>query len=118
MLILTMLLAMAAETPPPTPNTLIVPDWRRKATGADLMKVYPSRALRRGVSGAAIVGCSVSAEGEMTDCRVIEEAPVGEGFGDAALKLMPRFLMRPATRGGIPVEGGWVRIPIRFSPPQ
>jgi protein TonB len=94
--------------------TITAPDWRRKATGADVMKVYPGRALRRGVSGAALVACSVSKEGTLVDCSVIEETPVGEGFGEAALKLTRLYVMRPLTKDGLAVEGGKVRMPLRF----
>jgi protein TonB len=91
----------------------IVPEWRR-ATGDDVARVYPSSARRRGVQGIAMIACRVTAEGEMADCQVEQEAPEGEGFGEAALKLMPRFRMRPQTADGAPVAGGLVRLPIQF----
>jgi len=65
-----------------------------------------------------MVTCKVTMEGEMADCSVEQEAPSGEGFGEAALKLMPKFHMRPATKSGVPVEGGVVRIPIQFRLPR
>lgn len=52
----------------------------------------------------------------MADCMVDQEAPSGLGFGQAALRLMPRFKMQPTTRDGSPVEGGVVRLPIQFRP--
>lgn len=123
MQILMMLAALAGEpdlaTSPPAPNpTVTAPDWRRKATGADAMKVYPSRALRRGISGGAIVKCMVDREGTLVDCSVVDEAPPGQGFGEAALKLMHFYTMRPMTRDGLPVDGGTVRMPILFTIPR
>jgi TonB family protein len=96
----------------------VIPDWRRRATGEDLMRVYPHSAAHRGVEGMAMVVCSVTKEGEMADCAVEQEAPTGEGFGAAALKLMPKFRMRPKTSEGVPVDGGVARIPIQFRLPR
>ena len=123
MLILLMVAALSGEPGPSAispapPSVVTVPDWRRKATGGDLMKVYPSRALRRGISGAAIIRCSVNKVGVLVDCSVEDEGPPGEGLGEAALKLMPRFVMRPMTKDGVPVDGGAVRVPIRFMTPR
>jgi hypothetical protein len=39
---------------------------------------------------------------------------VGAGFGEAALKLAPKFRMSPRTNAGETVGGGRVRIPITF----
>lgn len=51
-----------------------------------------------------MVTCKVTREGEMPDCSVEQEAPSSEGFGEAALKLMPKFRMRPMTKDGVPVD--------------
>jgi TonB family protein len=99
-------------------SIITVPDWIRKPTFADLVRVYPAGALRREIDGMAMTSCKVAVGGTLTDCQVLEEAPAGVGFGKAALELMPKFLMRPMTRDGQPVEGGTVRIPIRFSTPR
>lgn len=95
-------------------SAITAPEWIRRPTGNDMARVYPQRAARSAVNGLATTFCGVTKAGTLTDCKVIEEAPGGAGFGEAALKLMPLFLMRPETRDGAPVEGGTVRIPIRF----
>ena len=82
------------------------------------MRVYPREAVRNGVEGIALVACMVSKEGEMANCAVEQEAPPGQGFGEAALKLMPEFQMKPLTQNGAPVEGGMVRLPIQFRLPR
>jgi TonB family protein len=90
------------------------PDWAIKPTAADLADVYPSEALKAGLGGSATIGCAVAADGRLADCKLVTEAPEQAGFGEAAMKLSERFQMKPMSRDGHPVSGGYVRIPIRF----
>jgi protein TonB len=114
-----LVIAQADPVPPASAAQQEVPPrWLHKATGEDVRRVYPPDALQRGVEGIVMVSCQVTEKGEMAECRVEQEAPAGEGFGDAALKLMPRFLMRPPTRDGVPVAGATVRLPIQFRLPR
>jgi len=59
--------------------------------------------------------CVVSAVGEVGDCKVGEEAPLGLGFGAAALRMAPLFRMKPQTIDGAPVGGSAVNIPFNFA---
>lgn len=90
------------------------PDWTRRPTGRDVERLYPREALRRRITGKAVIRCGVTDEGELRDCKAIEETPPGFGFGDAALKMAPIFKMRPMTSDERAVGGGVVTIPIVF----
>jgi periplasmic protein TonB len=94
------------------------PNWLRKATREDVWRVYPRDARRHGVEGVALVSCQVTEKGELADCAVLLETPSNEGFGEAALKLMRLFAMRPATSAGTPVGGSAVTLPIQFRMPR
>jgi protein TonB len=106
----------AADAPAPaTTNVGITPPaWVRKPTGEDIARVYPERAVRAGHNGDVLMKCQVTAEGMLADCAIVSEAPAGDHFGDAALKLSRLFRMRPMVKDGAPVVGGSISIPIHF----
>jgi TonB family protein len=111
--------AAAAETPPKgelVPEDLVdqKPDWLRRPTAESLMGVWPTEAIRKGLSGKAVIACKVSTRGVLFDCTVVSEKPAGAGFGGAALALTPQLLMKPAMKDGKPVDICCVRIPINF----
>ncbi len=115
--------AEATPTPAPAPATAIEPaappsirnpSWLTKPTADQLARVYPRRAVDRGLSGAVTLDCRVTAAGTVEACRVLTESPKGLGFGDAALSATRYFRMSPRTVGGEPVEGAKVRIPMGF----
>lgn len=58
---------------------------------------YPQRAVDRGISGGAAVRCEVAASGKPTNCVVVAEVPRGGGFGEAAVKIVLRGRLDPAT---------------------
>jgi protein TonB len=93
---------------------VVPPAWLAHPSSEAVFRAYPKDALARGMSGRAVIQCTVTAEGKLADCQVIEERPAGKGFGEAALSLAPYFLMRPMTVDGQPMPGGKISIPIQF----
>jgi len=94
------------------------PDWLRKPSAEDLAKYFPDRAQRMGVNGKATISCTVNARGLLEGCSVVSEDPSDQGFGEAAIKMSKLFKMRPMSKDGAPVDGGTVRIPLRFELPK
>lgn len=94
------------------------PDWLERPSGEDFAEHYPNVASRFEIEGRASISCSVDAEGRLVGCVVTAEDPVGLGFGEAALAMSGDFKMRPMAKDGVPVDGGTVRIPLRFVLPE
>lgn len=91
------------------------PKFTQAPTPEEMFAVYPKAALTKDLlSGSAIVKCKVVTEGQLTDCSLLSETPVGEGFGAAVLALAPKFHLSTWTDDGLPVIGTSVKLPIRF----
>lgn len=89
----------------------VPPSWLKRPSAQDLMGVWPTAAMKSGRGGKALISCTVTVQGALRDCKVVEETPAGSGFGGAAVTLSAQLLMKPGLRNGQPVEGN-VRIPI------
>lgn len=91
------------------------PDWRRLPMRIeDYRHAYPREALRKGVSGRAVLDCKVSSAHLPADCKVDQEEPAQAGFGEAAIKLSRFYRFRLPCPG----EPESVKLPISFQPPR
>ena len=70
----------------------------------NIQDLFPARALEEAVSGVARIQCVSTREGGTRDCRVIEETPLGWGFGQAGLDGMARARLQPGQVDGQPVD--------------
>jgi len=103
-----------------TPNLLqpyhvTTPAYISRQPGpADIARVYPAEAKRRGLSGVAIVLCPVAVDGSVGRCSVIYDS--GNGFGAAAVALSTAFRGTPRTVDGVAVGDGTFQTGIEFGP--
>jgi len=91
------------------------PDWISVPTAEDFNTDYPPDARKTATGGRAAIDCVVTAQGRLTDCRIISETPTGMGIGEATLKLAHKIVMRPTLADGAPVGGAHVVVPVRWS---
>ena len=99
---------------PPVIGEFGDPQFVRRPTVEQLANVYPSRALRLGISGHAQMDCMETDAGDVERCVDVYEDPSDQGFGDAALKLAHLFRVGLSVRGNPPRAGQHVIISIRF----
>lgn len=76
----------------------------RRPTDAELMAVYPARALNQSIRGRATMTCTATAQGALTGCMAMSESPPGQRFGQAAVALASRYRISPRTIDGQPVD--------------
>jgi hypothetical protein len=92
------------------------PVWTKAPDRSDWAKAYPSQAAQSGVSGSAQVRCAATAAGQLQQCAVVAETPVGQGFGAAALSLMGGMELRATSESGHLIAGKSVLVPVKFTP--
>ena len=107
----------AAEGPVVPANLIAHPVWLKKPTGPDLANHYPDKALSAGLSGGAVVECTVTPKGRLQSCTLISETPEGYDFGKAVLKLAYYFRMAEVDGDGAPTAGRLVRLPLHYNLP-
>ena len=77
--------------------------------GQDFARAYPSRAVERERGGMVVLDCLIGPSGTL-DCAVQSEEPIGWGFADAALRLVPLYRVAP----GPAVVGKRIQIEMPF----
>jgi TonB family protein len=94
----------------------VEPRWVYLPTERDIASVYPNGADSRHTAGEATVKCTIGGTGDLKACAVTDEAPAGEGFGSAAMKLTHQYRMRQHANDGSPVAGRSVELTMDFTP--
>jgi len=107
------MLVEAAAATIKDPQWESVPPW----TIREFQKSYPAAALAHGADGNAIVECTVVANGGLGDCKAVQETPAGQGFGEAAVRIVGALHVKAMTVSGNPTAGQVVRAPVRFHLP-
>src|SRR5687768_16486389 len=97
-------------------------DWVSYPTRAEWMAAPPA-SYKEGTFARAAARCAVRDTGELGDCRVIRETPIGAGVADAILAMIPKFRRRPPGKDDLrelvitaewyayDTEGDWKRRP-------
>ena len=109
--------AEPAPLPEPAPaaapqaQVITNPGWTRHP----MPMSYPAAALEQGsYSGSADLSCTVQADGSVSGCTILDETPVGLGYGAAAVAAAADARLSPRSLEGVAV-GGTVRFTIRFT---
>ena len=93
--------------------TVTQPAWAALPSAADFQASFPK--TENGVNKVRVVlACTVAAGGALSGCAVDQEEPAGQGFGDGALALAPKFRVGPWSLDGAPTVGAKLRVPIRY----
>jgi hypothetical protein len=66
-------------------------------------------------NGRVRLRCLVGESGHPSDCQIIEEVPLGLGFGAAALRMSSMMRLRTVDAEGKSTVGNAVKIPMRFT---
>ncbi|WP_309605852.1 TonB family protein [Phenylobacterium sp.] len=89
------------------------PVWSTLPSAADFQASFPKTANGVNEVRVALV-CSATSAGLLTGCAVDREEPAGQGYGQGALALAPKFRVGPWSLDGLPTSGARVRVPIRY----
>ena len=100
---------VAAPAPVETPEAPITnPSWVQSP-----QPTWPQAAPADVTSGSALVSCTARADGHLTNCAVLDEDPVGAGFGPAAVQAATNARLSPSVidAGG---AGKVIQFRVRF----
>jgi TonB family protein len=109
--------------PPPEGGTaehlVTAPHWITTLDPKVLLKLFPPEAAAKGLSdGEGVARCNVAGDGSLTGCEPEAGEPDGLGFSELTARIASRMRMNLWSADGAPVDGGVVRIPIRFKLPE
>ncbi|MPT47440.1 MAG: hypothetical protein E2598_03345 [Sphingobium sp.] len=86
--------------------------WKREPTGAELAGYLKADMPR---NGYGLIACRTIENYHVENCRVLEERPLGSGYGQAVRRAAWQFLVVPPRINGKPQIGEWVRIRIEYT---
>ncbi|HXA39940.1 MAG TPA: TonB family protein [Phenylobacterium sp.] len=95
------------------------PQWAAQPSATALAQAQPRLAGLLGLNGLVRLTCKVGEQGNLTDCSIDEESPIGLGYGAAALKVTDAFLLNPIQLGaGAAGRKATVRVGFPAAPPS
>jgi protein TonB len=93
--------AAAACPQPGAANAQVVvitkPDWVRRPDGDEVREAYPAMAFKEQKSDETTIDCTVSDDGRLANCRVLNDKRPGAGFDKSAMKLARIYRMAPLS---------------------
>jgi TonB family protein len=93
------------------------PVWDKAPSFADMAAAWPAKA--KAEFGHVSMRCGFTGEGLLRRCEVLTETPEGQGFGEAARKIVaPKFKLRVAPDASRSISKAFVNLPVRFTNPQ
>jgi TonB family protein len=92
-------------------------EWTQTPSSEQTEKLFPKKALEVGLSGRTLIGCTIAADGSLSDCEVMGEQPTNLGFAQAAIEDAKLYRASPTDRAGAPTAGRKVRLRISWAMP-
>lgn len=104
--------AQAQPVDEPRRDEAVAAVWEQTPSTTDFERAFPVQARRFNVSGRVVLDCRVDGQGRLVQCAVVDETPLGMGFGAAALEVSSLFRMAPAARNQLSSDR--FRLPLSF----
>lgn len=97
------------------PGVITLPTVASLPTREALLAFHPRTHGGPATAGYADLDCLALVNQHVTDCHVVSESPIGQGFGAAASSLSRLVLVFPGADDGNPIEQ---RIRFRLTFPE
>lgn len=104
--------------PPPDRDVVFHASKGRFARLAPAGPYWPEKALRLAIGGSGTIDCHVKDDGQLYDCGIVDEDPMGSGFADSLYRMAETGWMTagPIPKGVVdPPDGLW-RFHVVFPP--
>jgi hypothetical protein len=94
------------------PEHVMGENWAGPSSSPGDREFTSRAAVEDHVEGHAVIACRQLAEGRISGCRLTYEAPLGYGFGAAALRMSEEMVIRSHA---VPI-GEQTVVPVNFCP--